>query len=315
MGNVQFAVADTHNDFLMLMRRGARLDTPMGNGQHMTMEGMREGGLKLAFFAAFPAERGDRDRAMIYALQMIRDYHQMVAENGLLHMAPGMGAWDIGEGQIGTLLTIEGGDALDGHLEMLDIFHRLGVRLMTLTWNHRNEIADGVKETYGCGGLTGFGREVVQEMNRLKMIVDVSHISEAGFWDVMRHTKLPAMASHSNAKSICGHPRNLTDEQIIALRDAGGFVGLNFFTDFLVNEGESRIRDLIRHIDHFASLDALGILGFGSDFDGIERAPAEIRGPQDVQRIFDALLQAGYSERQVKDIAFDNLARYLEQYR
>lgn len=310
---MQFMVADAHNDFLCLMRKGAKLDAPAGGSQHMTLDGMRAGGMKLSFFAAFPANREGRARAMTNALLMIHDYHRMVAEYGLVHLDHGMGAGAIGEGQIGTLLTIEGADALSGNIEMVEIFHRLGVRLMTLTWNHRNELADGVGEEY-AGGLSGFGREVIAEMNRLKMIVDVSHIHEKGFWDVMAVTKLPVMASHSNAKAVCGHRRNLTDEQIIALRDHKGFVGLNYMADFLRDGGGATITDVVRHVDRFAALGALSVLGLGSDFDGIEKSPEGVNGPQDVPLIFDALLQAGYSEEQVSGIAFDNLARYLEQY-
>lgn len=313
MGQGHFPVADAHNDFLSLMRKGVKLDAPVGKQQHMTLAGMRAGNVKLAFFAAFPANREERARAMTNALLMIHDYHRMVEEYGLIHLGSGKGISAIGEGQIGTMLTIEGADALAGNIEMVEVFHCLGVRLMTLTWNHRNELADGVDEEYG-GGLSGFGREVISEMNRLRMIVDVSHINEAGFWDVMRCSKLPPMASHSNAKAVCGHRRNLTDEQIVALYDAGGFVGLNYMADFLREDGGATIADVVRHVDHFASLGALSILGLGSDFDGIEKGPEGVNGPQDVPLIFEALLKDGYSEEQVKGIAFDNLARYLEQY-
>lgn len=314
MRDIGFAVADAHNDFLMKMRTGMVLDAPISSKQHMTLSGMRQGNNRMAFFAAFPARRQDRDRAMVNALLMIHDYHRMVAQYGLVHLAPGMDALAIGEGQIGTLLTIEGADALGGHLEMVEVFHRLGVRLMTLTWNHRNELADGVGETHGFGGLTTFGRDVVKEMNRLKMMVDVSHLNEPGFWDVMQLSELPVMASHSNAKAICKHRRNLNDKQILSLRDAGGFIGLNYLDAFLVDEGEAVIDDVVRHVDHFASLGALDILGLGSDFDGIDKGPKGVEGPQDVPKILEALLKAGYSEQQVRGIAFDNLAAYLKKH-
>lgn len=314
MTKYSFKVADAHNDFLMKMRKGAVLDASASSDQHMTLDSMRKGNQQLAFFAAFPARRQDRDRAMQNALLMIHDYYQMVEKYQLLHLAPGMDVTAIKEGQIGTILTIEGGDALGGHLEMVEVYHRLGVRLMTLTWNHRNELADGVGEHHGAGGLTTFGREVVQEMNRLKMMVDVSHLNEKGFWDVMQYSKLPAMASHSNAKSICDHRRNLTDQQIVALRDAGGFIGLNYLDAFLNDHDEAQIDDVVRHVDHFASLGALGILGLGSDFDGIDCAPKGIHGPQDVYKILEALLQAGYSQQQVQAIAYDNLANYLKKH-
>ena len=141
-------------------------------------------------------------------------------------------------GQIGVLLSIEDGAALEGSLSALRAFYRLGVRAMGLTWNGRNELGEGVGAAKGAGGgLTAFGRDVVREMNRLGMIVDVSHLSEAGFWDVLEISDAPVIASHSNAKAVCDHRRNLTDRQIKALADAGGVMGINFCPPFLADGG------------------------------------------------------------------------------
>jgi membrane dipeptidase len=128
--------------------------------------------------------------------------------------------------QIGSILAVEGGDILEGEISNLRILHRLGVRLITLTWNNRNEISDGIMETNSRSGLSRFGISVIHEMNRLNMIIDVSHISVQGFWDVIEHSLDPVIASHSNASAICPHPRNLADDQILAISKAGGMIGI-----------------------------------------------------------------------------------------
>lgn len=136
-------------------------------------------------------------------------------------------------GRLACLLAIEGGEALEGKLAHLRNAYRLGVRLLTLTWNFRNDLASGQMEG-AEGGLSRFGREAVEEMNRLRMLVDVSHLNEPGFWDVIEvSTSPPIIASHSNAKGLCDHPpRNLSDEQIRSIADGGGVIGVNFFLPF-----------------------------------------------------------------------------------
>jgi len=128
---------------------------------------------------------------------------------------------------VAAIISIEGGEALQGDLSVLRCLYRLGVRSICLTWNNRNEIADGVSDDITGGGLTNFGRKVVKEMNSLGMLIDVSHISEKGFWDIIETTQSPIIASHSNAKKICNHQRNLTDEQILAMKNNGGVIRIN----------------------------------------------------------------------------------------
>src|SRR5690606_30161839 len=127
--------------------------------------------------------------------------------------------------------------ALAGSVEILRIFYRLGVRAVGLTWNYRNELADGQAEAESGGGLTRAGRAVVREMERLGMLIDVSHLSDASFEQVLEVAEGPVFASHSNARRICRHPRNLTDEQIRAIAARGGVIGINFAPQFLVEEG------------------------------------------------------------------------------
>ncbi len=214
--------------------------------------------------------------------------------------------------KIAAVLTIEGGEALEGSLASLRMLYKLGVRGMTLTWNYRNQIADGVIDGISGGGLTPFGREVISEMNRLGMLVDVSHISEPGFWDVINLTASPVIASHSNSKKLCGHPRNLTDEQLLALKKNGGVAGLNLYPVFLNDGGKASIKDALAHIEYIVALTGEETLGLGSDFDGIEYTPEGLEGVQCYSNLLNELLKLNYSEALVKKIAGENFIRVIK---
>jgi len=166
-----------------------------------------------------------------------------------------------------ALLSIEGAEAIEGDLAKLRIFYKLGVRAMGLTWNLANEVADGVMEKRGAG-LTKFGKDVVKEMNQLGMMIDVSHIAEKGFWEVIDLSNQPILASHSNAKNICQHPRNLTDEQIQAIIQHNGMIGVTYVREFTSLSEEPTVDDLLLHIEHIASIGGIHHIGLGSDFDG-----------------------------------------------
>ncbi len=211
-------------------------------------------------------------------------------------------------GKTGAILAIEGGEALGGSVEMLQQYYRLGVRLITLTWNYANELGEGVLEDLG-GGLTEFGRQVVRIMEELGMVIDVSHLSQTGFWDVAEQTKYPFVASHSNAKTLCKHPRNLDDEQIRLLIERQGCIGINFFPDFLVEEGECHMSDIIRHMEYILNFGGENCLGFGTDFDGIPSLPKGITGVQSMGTVKKAMEDAGFNKKIVEKICFGNFYR------
>jgi membrane dipeptidase len=181
-----------------------------------------------------------------------------------------------------------------------------------LTWNERNMIADGVGEERTGGGLTNFGVEVVKEMNNCGIIVDVSHLSEKGFWDVLEVSRHPIIASHSNSKTICDHKRNLTDEQIRALAKNGGVMGMNYAPNFVTEDGaDADIAAVLRHVEHICALVGDDHVGLGSDYDGIGATP---RGLEDVTcapAVTEALLRAGYSEETVGKILGQNFLRII----
>ncbi|KXL52519.1 membrane dipeptidase (peptidase family M19) [Anaerotignum neopropionicum] len=216
------------------------------------------------------------------------------------------------EKKISALLALEGGEALEGEISALHIYHRLGVRLITLTWNHRNQLADGVAETGGRGGLTNFGRQVIREMERLGMIVDVSHLSETGFWDVAEIAVKPFIASHSNAKTICDVPRNLSDEQLRAIAQNGGVVGINLYAPFLAADREADIEDILRHIYHIISIVGEDGIAMGSDLDGTDHLPIGISNVLDVKRIFERV-EKEFGIRVAQKFASENLLRVINQ--
>ena len=214
------------------------------------------------------------------------------------------------EGKISAIVTVEGGEVLEGNLGRLDDLYQDGVRLMTLTWNYENEI--GYPHEVG-GGLKNFGFETVLRMNELGMVVDVSHLSDEGFWDVIRTTNKPIVASHSCARSICDNSRNLTDEMLHILGDHGGAAGLNFAPSFLrENSLESRVSDLARHAAHMVKKGGEEVLCLGTDFDGIG-GNLEIDGPEKMALLWDALKRAGFTERQIELVQWGNAQRVIRE--
>ncbi|WP_027717532.1 dipeptidase [Desulfovirgula thermocuniculi] len=310
----RFMIIDAHCDVLTAMEEQGRSLADVGRGGHVDLRRLRRGGVGLMFMAAFisPAHR---ERATVRALELLaRAYEEL--EKNREELMPVRCAADMVRarvsGKTGVLLAVEGGEALAGRLEVLRMFYRLGVRCLTLTWNGRNELGDGVGEEGTRGGLTRFGREVVREMNRLGMVVDVSHLSEAGFWDVLEESAQPVVASHSNSRRICPHRRNLTDEQIRALAAAGGVVGLCFCPDF-IHPTEPSLERLLDHLDHIVSLAGIGCVGIGSDFDGIDGV---VPGLEDVSRLPNltrALWERGYREKEIAAILGGNFWRVLHQ--
>jgi len=178
-------------------------------------------------------------------------------------------------GKISAILSIEGGEALVGRLENVDHFFNRGVRIMSLTWNRENELGFG-QATGSSEGLKPFGKEVVKRMEELGMIIDISHINEAGFWDIHNLSARPYMASHSNAFAVTPHRRNLTDRQITAMVERGGIIGLVLFPQFLIRNNNNNVSmdDIFAHINHFIELGAGGHLGLGGDLDGFRDMPA-----------------------------------------
>lgn len=213
-------------------------------------------------------------------------------------------------GKVSGFLTVEEGGVLEGSIERLEELHDKGVRLITLTWNYDNCIG---APNGSYDGLKKFGFETVERMNDLGMIVDVSHLSDKGFWDVASVARKPWIASHSNARSLCGHRRNLTDEMIRAIAENGGVIGLNFYSYFLRDgEGFARLSDMVKHAKHIINVGGSEVLALGSDFDGID-CELEMAGCQDMGLLCDALAAGGLRSDVIDGICFRNAEKFLKE--
>jgi membrane dipeptidase len=232
------------------------------------------------------------------------------------------------DGPIGITLHLEGGKPLTGQLSMLEVYYRLGIRSMQLSWYGRNELADSTAEQHP-GGLSKFGVEVVKAMNEMGMLVDLSHVAEPSFYDAIETSKHPVVASHSNAKRLTDNPRNLTDEQMKAVASTGGLIGIVFFPSFVRKESPT-IEDILNHVDHVRNLVGVDHIGIGPDFvdyapdlilgdvltKGIAittRFPTEAEDVTKMPNITKGLLRRGYSEGDIRKILGANFLRILKQ--
>ncbi|MFA5576831.1 MAG: dipeptidase [Tissierellaceae bacterium] len=217
------------------------------------------------------------------------------------------------DGKISAVLTIEEGGALKGKLHNLRNFYRLGVRGITLTWNNVNEIGyPNTNEEYGSKGLTEFGEAVVREMNELGILVDVSHLSDQGFYHVAEISKKPFIASHSNSRAIKDHRRNLTDKMIKTLADRGGAMGICFERDFLADSENARIEDMIRHIKHIRDVGGIDVIALGSDYDG-SNPNCEIDNIGEIGKLRDALELNKFSYEEIEKIFYNNALRVIKE--
>ena len=311
-------ICDCHCDTLTeLYNKNASL---YENEQHFDIKRQIALGGGLQFCAIYvPTEVFRYQGGLRYTLCLLDKYNQEIKklqENGIdvLQVRTTEDAGNVLRHKAATLLAIEEGGAIDGSLEALRCLYELGVRAMTLTWSNRNDIADGINEEATGSGLTLFGKQVVEEMNRLGMLVDVSHISTAGFWSVIETSTKPIIATHSNAKSLCSHPRNLNDEQIKALAQNGGLAGITFAGQFLEEDWRNAcIESVYKHIDYMLNL--IGNddhIGFGSDFDGISHPPYNIQGVQDYKPLIEYLSKY-YSDETINKITHQNVINLLQK--
>ncbi|MGI6669376.1 MAG: dipeptidase [Acetivibrionales bacterium] len=285
------------------------------NSLHLDLKRLLATGQRVQFFAAF----ADPVKYMNNTLSRVLSILDVVCEAEEKYrdkIAVCRNASDIdlalARGKVAALLSVEGGECLNGDLAILRQLFRLGVRSMLLTWNYRNLLADGAQEYYGSG-LSAFGRKVVAEMERLGMIVDVSHLCEASFYDVLEISKKPVIASHSNAKAVCDNIRNLSDCQLASIKANGGVVGINFCPSFLNNTDNTSVDDIIKHIEHICSVTGEDHIGIGSDFDGIVQTPLSMEGTQCIPALFERLAQLNYSDTFIEKFAGLNFLRIIRQ--
>ena len=211
-------------------------------------------------------------------------------------------------GKFSAILTIEGPAGFGYDPALLENLWQIGFRISTLGWNEKNALT-GSHAT--GGGLTDLGREYVKECQRLGMLVDVSHISDEGFWDIMKITQAPIVATHSNSRAVCGHSRNLSDDMFKAICQTGGVAGINLYTDFL---GENATLDtVVGHVLHWLEIDPEGRhIALGGDLDGCDSLPADFTGIESYPMIAQKLLAAGVGERIIENIYWNNAMGVLK---
>jgi len=310
-------VFDGHCDTILeIMNHKRNLEKKSTDG-HLDIPRMKEGGIDVQFFAVFIEDIYKPERSLKRTLQLIDCFYREIEKNqDDISLVTNYNQIEEANraGKIAAILSIEGGEALEGDLGVLRVLYRLGVRLLTLTWNQRNQIADGIGESRTGSGLTEFGLKVIDEMNDLGMLIDVSHLSETGFWDVIKRSKTPIVASHSNCYALCPHPRNLKDEQIKVLADKGGVIGITFVPNFLSQEKrKTTVKDVVKHIDYLVEKVGVDCIGLGSDFDGTGDLPLGLEGVDKIPNLTEELLDRGYKEREIEKILGGNFLRVFKE--
>ena len=212
--------------------------------------------------------------------------------------------------KVAALLSCEGAELLDCDPANLDWAREAGVRAVNITWNHANALA-GSHIDAPEHGLSDLGRSFVRRAQELDILIDVSHCSDAAFWDLMDMTEKPVLATHSDARAVCAHTRNLTDDMFRAVAETGGVVGVNFYVPFVASHGAAGMDDILRHFDHFLALGGAKHLALGADRDGCDALAGGMRGVEDMPMLWNALRAHGYDNALLEDIFYNNLLRVL----
>ncbi len=209
-----------------------------------------------------------------------------------------------------AILSVEGGEACEGSIEKLNYLYEIGIRLMTLTWNYQNEIGCGALSGYNHG-LTDFGKQVIKQMNKLNMMIDVSHLNEQGFWDVYNLTEKPFIATHSNAYRICNHKRNLKREQIDAIKECNGIIGINLYPVF-VDGDKGTTYNILKHIDYIINITQGENIAIGCDFDGISYCCQDIKDVSSMSFLYDTI-STEFSKTIADKIFYDNMHNFITE--
>ncbi len=254
-----------------------------------------------------------RGQAALDYFKAVSQTYMAESEKNKLRLSRCLQSGDITEaeqaGKCAALLTVEGGGILAGNLNNIPFLQSCGVRMLTLTWNGSCEIGDGAMVEHPKG-LTAFGRQAIPALEAHGIVIDVSHASEPLFYDVAEIAQKPLIASHSNAKGVCGHPRNLTNAQIAEICKRDGLIGLNFYPLFLTERTTATTEDIVRHAEYMLAMGAQNALALGSDFDGAE-LPKDMTGIESMGVLFERFLQLGYSESLVNAIFYENAHKFF----
>ena len=301
---------DGHIDVVFSMKLKPRNFAQRSGIGHVDFPRMKEGGVTAAFFAVFPASND------FVIAEGVNSFFNLI-ENKENNLSQIKRVEDFVQteksGKIGAILHFEGSGGLDSEFINLRNYYRLGLRSMGLSWSNYNKFATGVG-TVEERGLTAEGRELVKEMEKLGIVVDVSHLNEKSFWDVIEVASKPIIASHSNAYAVCKHPRNLTDEQIKAIAELKGTIGINFSVNFLSEKKDAnsiQFEDIYAHIEHIVNLVGIDHVSFGSDYDGTD-VPMILKDISYYPKLLEFLEKKGFSRDDIEKIAYKNFLRVFK---
>lgn len=356
-------VVDTHNDFPSAsIEKKVSLDSDLLGKTHTDLARLRTGGVDVQIFSIFCGPEQKQPYAFANReIDSVYEWADRAPKRMTIVKTPAELKQAIKEKRLAAMMGVEGGHMIEDKIENLDALYVRGVRYMTLTWNNSTSWATSAADETTKGdslthkGLTDLGKKIVQRMNDLGMLIDISHNGEQTFWDVIKLTKKPIIASHSCVWAFCHHRRNLKDNQIKAIAKNGGVIQLNFYAGFLDSTYEKKAAQLIAkhkpeidslvahgtqpdyagimtmekykeetnairpplsllidHLDYIVKLVGVDFVGLGSDFDGIEAGPRELNGVQDFPLVTKALLERGYSKKDVRKILGENFLRVFK---
>lgn len=356
-------LVDTHNDFPSAsIEKKVSLDQDLLGKTHSDLGRLRAGGVDVQIFSIFCGPEQPQPYAFANReIDSVYEWARRAPMRMTIVKTPAELKLAIREKRLATMMGVEGGHMIEDKIENLDALYVRGVRYMTLTWNNSTSWATSAADETTKGdslqhkGLTDLGKKIVERMNELGMLIDVSHNGEQTFWDVIKLTKKPIIASHSCVWTFCHHRRNLKDDQIKAIAKNGGVIHLNFYAGFLDSTYERKAAQLlakhkpeidslvahgtqpdyagimtmekykeetnairpplsllIDHLDYIVKLIGVDFVGLGSDFDGIEAGPKELNGVQDFPLITKALLERGYSKKDIRKILGENFLRVFK---
>ena len=302
----KYNIIDLHCDTITALYKQNK--SLLRNDLHLDVQKLVKGQYLLQCFAIF-LNKGET----IYDFNKYYEYYNQQLELNKIYLGKILSYNDIlkikSDNKIGAMLTLENGDIIT-NLDIIDYLYSLGIRMITLTWNYQNLISSSNKDENN--GLTDFGKKVINKMNELGIIIDVSHLSDQGFYDVIKLSNSPIVASHSNSRYICNNKRNLTDNMILLLHENGGVMGMNYYKDFLTNQNIDTIQDIVNHIKHIKELGCIDNIALGSDFDGIE-TPNELSSCDKMNLLYECLIKNDFKENEIEKIFYKNIMRVFKK--
>lgn len=301
-------------------------DTLLENAFHIDLQKLQAGGYLLQTFALFIDTLRHEDAFAWYERLLARFHAELAQNTDRIGLVTSYAQIEENKrrGRISALLSVEEGAVCGTDLSRVAKLYAQGVRMMTLVWNYENAIASPNRlPGISCEmspetekGLTAFGYDVVAEMNRLSMLIDVSHMGDAGIRDILSASAQPIVASHSNARACCGHVRNLPDDLIRGIAEKGGLIGINFCPAFVENmpkpQGRCTVDGLLQHIRHLQNVGGIDCVAIGTDFDGMD-GDLEIADASQMQRLVHGMEQSGFSQTEIEKVCYQNALRLLRE--